>query len=255
MTYSVIFAAPLVIAAILTAVRFVGCTQDFDAFEPHGPGDEGGEKGSTQKADANLAGKGTLSVDIAFVEHGAEDSPRIFSAGDHSYQIPWWCNAVDLFLLGGGGGGSADLAGGKGGDGGQWEFATLWRGPGPVPDDLAVDAVIPSDTATISITVGAGGPPGGANAAPPGAGGDTVAVVTGVWQDKAVGGAGGVSPDPTGRGPLDPGRPLPGMDTAGGDQTTPGQPGLEPGGGGAGGGFLGAGPGADGAAWARAYQH
>jgi hypothetical protein len=34
MTYPVIIAAPLVIAAILMAVRFVGCTQDFDQFDP-----------------------------------------------------------------------------------------------------------------------------------------------------------------------------------------------------------------------------
>jgi hypothetical protein len=34
MTYPVIIAAPLLIAAILMAVRFVGCTQDFDQFDP-----------------------------------------------------------------------------------------------------------------------------------------------------------------------------------------------------------------------------
>ena len=34
MTYQVIIAAPLLIAAILMAVRFVGCTQDFDQFDP-----------------------------------------------------------------------------------------------------------------------------------------------------------------------------------------------------------------------------
>jgi Concanavalin A-like lectin/glucanases superfamily len=33
MTYQFIVAAPLLIAAILMAVRFVGCTQDFDQFE------------------------------------------------------------------------------------------------------------------------------------------------------------------------------------------------------------------------------
>jgi hypothetical protein len=33
MTYPVIIAAPLLIAAILMAVRFVGCTEDFDQFE------------------------------------------------------------------------------------------------------------------------------------------------------------------------------------------------------------------------------
>ena len=34
MTYPVIIAAPLLIAAILMAVRFVGCTQNFDQFDP-----------------------------------------------------------------------------------------------------------------------------------------------------------------------------------------------------------------------------
>jgi hypothetical protein len=34
MTYPVIIAAPLLIAAMLMAVRFVGCTQDFDQFDP-----------------------------------------------------------------------------------------------------------------------------------------------------------------------------------------------------------------------------
>ena len=34
MTYPVIIAAPLLIAAILMTVRFVGCTHDFDQFDP-----------------------------------------------------------------------------------------------------------------------------------------------------------------------------------------------------------------------------
>ena len=37
MTYQVIIAAPLLIAAILMAVRFVGCTQDFDQFDSGSP--------------------------------------------------------------------------------------------------------------------------------------------------------------------------------------------------------------------------
>jgi hypothetical protein len=34
MTYQLIIASPLLVAAILMAVRFVGCTQDFDQFDP-----------------------------------------------------------------------------------------------------------------------------------------------------------------------------------------------------------------------------
>jgi hypothetical protein len=37
MTYPVIIAAPLLIAAILMAVRFVGCTQNFDQFDHNNP--------------------------------------------------------------------------------------------------------------------------------------------------------------------------------------------------------------------------
>ncbi len=245
MTYSVIIAAPLLIAAIVMAVRFVGCTEDFDQFDPHG--DNGETKGGKNQAMARLSGLGTLSAEPAFAAHDPEPPVQFTPQGAYSYDIPWWCNFIDLFLLGGGGGGVA----GNGGQGGSWKTVTLWRGPGQPPPGVVQ---IPAATTSISITVGSGGS-GGSIAAAPNPGGETTATAVGMPPQTAPGGAAGANSDVTGTGPSPATETLSTTtETAGADQTTPGGPGNPPGGGGAGDGFFGGGAGADGQAWAVARQ-
>jgi hypothetical protein len=247
MTYSVLIAAPLLIAAIVMAFRFVGCTEDFDQFEPHGDGDEGPPKPPEVWAKASLSGSGQLSADASFPSHPENDAPPPYTqAGMYTYEIPYWCSAIDVLLLGAGGGGSSGGFAVHGGLGGSWTPVTFWRGFGTKPPGaLSISAATPS----ISITVGAGGSGG----ATPGSGGDTVATVTGLQDQTASGGAGGANSDAIGKGP-DPhtqtsnNQPV----TGGDDQTTGDGPGNSPGGAGAGGFFGGAG--ADGAAWVVARQ-
>jgi hypothetical protein len=249
MTYSVLIAAPLLIAAIVMAFRFVGCTQDFDQFEPHGGGDENGKpKVEKVYAKASLSGSGQLSV-TAVVQHDPEPT-EFFPQGAYTYDIPPWCIYIDLVLLGGGGGGSTVFPVGNGGKCGSWNVVTLWRDSGePQPDPDLVP--IPAATTSISITVGSGGG-GGPTPAP---GGDTVATATGMTDQIASGGAAGANSDATGTGPFPPNQPFNGTTADGGaDQTTANGQGNAPGGGGAGGFFPGGGAGADGKAWVLARQ-
>jgi hypothetical protein len=246
MTSSVIFGAPLLIAAIVMAVRFVGCTQDFDQFEPHGDGD-GPPEGEVPvvKANAALAGKGNLAVSAGFPAHDP-DNAQFVAPGSYDYAIPYWCNTIDLVLLGAGGGGSVDGLGGNGGASGSWETVTLQR------SDDGGETQIPWATTSISVTVGSGGGPGGVNGAPPADGGATTATAAPTtWTGD--GGPGGVSPDQTGGGAGD--QNYKGNTySAGPEQTVPGAPGNAPGGGGGGGANFFAGAGAGGAAWIVAYQ-
>jgi hypothetical protein len=232
MTDSVIIAAPLLIAAIVMAFRFVGCR--FDTSGVPGPG---GTTGGPETPPT---------------PHTPETTPFTMGAGTYPWPIPDWCNFIDLFLLGAGGGGASGIVAGQDGDGGlggQWSTNTIHRG-----SDL------PETTKTIDITLGSGGKGGQPLGAPATDGGPTTATAAAMTTQTALGGGGGANPgSPTGTGPS----PASTTDTntgetfaAGGDQATPGGHGNPFGGGGAGGTLLGAGgDGADGAAWVVARQN
>jgi hypothetical protein len=243
-TESVFLAAPLLIAAVLMAVRFVGCTQDFGAFEGAGGEDGKPPDGEGVPRAADLGGEGTLSV-VAVPAHDPTTTP-FTGAGVHTYDIPPWCTDVDLILLGAGGGGAGNVGGltGAGGVGGSWMPVTVQRG-----------AEIPSATTSITVTVGSGGS-GGSGGSAATDGGDTTATAAGMSPQSASGGTQGASTSQTtGMGPGD--ESYLGTTYQGGaDQTSPGAPGNNPGGGGAGGGSFGpgGGAGADGAAWIVARQ-
>ncbi|WP_140698950.1 hypothetical protein [Mycolicibacterium hodleri] len=249
MTYSVIFAAPLLIAAIVSAVRFVGCTQDFGVFEQGGdepPEDE------NHRAVGVLSGSGTLSAVAVFTPTHDPETASFTKPGSLSYEIPDWCNYIDVFLLGAGGGGDVGQPRGAGGEGGSWTPVPLWRGQGQPAQGMVA---IPRTTTSIAITVGAGGAAGTAGAQQGAAGGDTTATAAGMSPQTASGGAGGASPDANGKGPSPQSVSLNGTtETGGADQPSAGQPGLRPGGGGAGGFLAHGGDGADGAAWVVARQ-
>jgi hypothetical protein len=242
MNASVIIAAPLLIAAIVMAFRFVGCR--FDTSGIPGPGGTGTPGGP---------GTGTTP-------HPPETTPFTMGGGTYPWPIPDWCNFIDLFLLGAGGGGAAGvaLANGDGGLGGQWNTVTIDR-----------SSDLPETTKTITITIGAGGKcgagekggAGGKGGAPGTDGGPTTAAAAAMPTQTALGGgAGANSGSSTGKGPSpasttdsNTGETFP----AGGDQTTLGGPG-NPFGGGGGGGLIiegSGGDGADGAAWVVARQN
>ena len=103
---SLLVAAPLMIAAIVMAFRFVGCGIDADPL-PYGTrpgtGMVRGPKPLTVKA--NLTGTGTLTGKASFPGHDA--TPKTYdTAGSYAFAIPFWCTRIDLVLLGAGGGGS-----------------------------------------------------------------------------------------------------------------------------------------------------
>src|ERR1700730_18217965 len=114
--------------------------------------------------------------------------PQPLQAGSHTYDIPYWCTYIDLFLLGAGGGGAYGFPG-NGGQAGSWNAVTLYRGFGATPSGLVK---IPATTPSIDIAVGPGGA-AGTNALGPGAGGPTTATAVGLPQRKAAGGAGGAN--------------------------------------------------------------
>ena len=230
MTDSVLVGAPLLIAAIVMAVRFVGCK-----FETGGiPGAPGtGTPGTSPSVPAMFSGSGSLVV-RAFPPTSSVTTQYTTPGSPNSYPIPDWCNYVDLILLGGGGGG---ITNGSGGSGGSWAPVTLTRG---------VD--IPWETTSITFTVGSGGQ-GGSDGDP------TTATATGLTTaPTAAGGTGGGSTSAEGGSPMPAtleylGQPYPG----GQPQVIPDLTGNAPGGGGAGGPF-GGGTGAPGAAWVVARQ-
>ncbi|AHB79558.1 hypothetical protein PBI_VALIDUS_28 [Mycobacterium phage Validus] len=164
---------------------------------------------------------------------------EFITPGAFTFTIPYWCEYIDVVLLGGGEAGTnGSFAGnGQGGRAGLWFTVTLRRG---------VD--IPWTATTITGVVGAGGASNGAN------GGATTATVAGLTS-TAAGGDGGMgllNPSGQGAGNMDYNGEL---YVGGASQTSLNGAGREPGGGGAGGGFLSSGGrGGRGQAWIRAYQ-
>ncbi len=248
MTLSILIAAPLLIAAIAGAVRFVGCTEDFDQFlPPDGEDGNGGENGNAKEihCKAAFSGSGQLTA-TATLGHDAEETP-FATPGTYTYDIPSWCTEIDLFVLGGGGGGGAGVPTGRGGEGGHWDGVALWRGLGDGP---AGTIPLPASTTSITITVGSGGV-GGTD---PNSGGNTTATADGMTPLQGTGGSAAFSSDTTGLGPQPPDETVGGTTKSGGtDQTAPDGEGIAPGGGGAG-GLFGGGNGADGQAWVIARQ-
>jgi hypothetical protein len=172
------------------------------------------------------------------------------TAGTYAYEIPYWCTAIDLILLGAGGGGTyGGINNGVGGGAGSWKTATLER-----------DSDIPWATTSISITVGQGGAPGAVTGASAMAGGDTTATWDSssgpTMETAAGGGAGASSSGQIGDGP-NPGSQSIGDATltSGTAQPVAGATGNAPGGGGAGSDVISeGGAGADGAAVLVARQ-
>lgn len=181
---------------------------------------------------------------------------RIHTVGTFQYQIPHWCERLDIVCVGGGGGGEggALLLNGSGGDAAGWGYATVIRG---------VD--IPWDTYIIAGTVGRGGYGGhGVDWTPTlgdlvgvdgGAGQSSWAEASGMATVSSAGGAGGkLQPNTWGLG-LDDlelnGKTYPGCGT----ELIAGNVGNHPGGGGAGGWVLigAGGDGGNGQIWIRAY--
>jgi hypothetical protein len=246
MTLSLLTAAPLLIAAVAGAVRFVGCTEDFDQFEPHGGDGNGGDERPTYKVGAKFSAAGELTA-TATLGHPPK-TDEFTTPGTYNYDIEPWCTEIYLFVLGAGGGGSAGVPLGLGGQGGSWATVALWRAPGDAPPGTIA---LPASTTSIAITVGSGGP-GGTN---PNSGGDTSATADGMDPLTGSGGSAAFSNDATGLGPQPPSQSIGDTtETGGGDQPTPGADGIGPGGGGAG-GLIGGGNGADGAAWVIAFEN
>ena len=105
----------------------------------------------------NLGGSGTLSLvgSPAF----PTTPPATWaeqSGGSYTYDIPYWCTYIDLFLLGAGGGGAYGFPG-NGGQAGSWNAVTLYRGSGATPSGLVK---IPATTPSIDIAVGRAERPG-----------------------------------------------------------------------------------------------
>jgi Concanavalin A-like lectin/glucanases superfamily len=191
---------------------------------------------------SGFEGEGTLSMTAAFPAN-PPTTQEFSPAGNYTYNIPYWCRYIDLILLGGGGGGANAIGGvipGAGGQAGFWTTTTVQRG-----------LQIPFTTASIALTVGAGGA-GAANGAP------TMATATGMAPQTAVGGTQGAGTNgTTGQSPGN--KVYNGVTyTGGAAQNTPGAAGNAPGGGGGGANpLLGAptpGAGASGAAWIVARQ-
>jgi hypothetical protein len=201
----------------------------------------------------NLTGSGTLSLKDppSFPAMPATPwPPQPLQAGSHTYDIPYWCTYIDLFLLGAGGGGAYGLPG-NGGQAGSWNAVTLYRGSGATPSG---SIQIPSTTPSIDIAVGAGGA-AGTNALGPGAGGPTTATAAGISQRTAPGGAGGANTNSYGAAVTPPTKTLNvTTETGGGLQIIGSGNGIAPGGGAAGGFVANGGTGADGAVWIVARQ-
>jgi hypothetical protein len=201
----------------------------------------------------NLSGLGTLSLvgNPSFPAMPATSwPPGPLPAGSQTYDIPYWCTYIDLFLLGAGGGGAYGYPG-NGGQGGLWNAVTLYRGSGATPSGLIQ---IPPTTGSIDIVVGAGGA-AGTNAIAPGPGGPTTATAVGLPQRTAAGGGGGASANSDGAA-VNPSTQTLNVttETGGGLQVVGSGNGIAPGGGAAGGFIAKGGTGADGAVWIVARQ-
>jgi Concanavalin A-like lectin/glucanases superfamily len=199
----------------------------------------------------NLGGSGTLSLvgPPSFPTMSPATWPQQ-AAGSYTYNIPYWCTYLDVFLLGAGGGGAYGFPG-NGGQAGSWKAVTLYRGSGAPPSGLIQ---IPATTGTIDIAVGSGGA-AGTNTVGPGAGGPTTASAVGLSQRTAAGGAGGGSINSDGAAVNPPTETLNGTTETGGViQIVGSGNGVAPGGGAAGGFVVNGGTGADGAVWIVARQ-
>lgn len=238
MNDSLLIGTPLLIAAIVMAVRFVGCGLAGSEPPPN----------RNTVVTGNLTGHGFFSAKVESPVSKPE-TDQYEKAGTYAYSIPYWCNAIDLILLGAGGGGSYGGANEVGGGGGTWTTATLQRG-----------SDIPLAATTITVAVGQGGVGGTLSAPQGGPGGDTTAT----WDTSSGpatgtasgGGAGGSSSGVTGEGPSPSSESVGDASLNGGvAQPTAGADGNAPGGGGAGGaGLKQGGAGADGAAVLVARQ-
>lgn len=232
MNDSLLVCAPLLIAAIVMAVRFVGCGLPGATPPPT----------NNTVVTGNLTGHGVFSAKVESPESKPE-TQQYDKPGTYSYSIPYWCTTIDVILLGAGGGGSYGGNNEVGGAGGTWKTATLQRG-----------SDIPLAATTITLTVGQGGVGGALSAPQGGPGGDTTATwdtSSGTTTRTAPGGAaGGSSSGLTGEGPSPSSESVGDASLNGGvAQSTAGADGNPPGGGGAGGaGLKQGGAGADGAA-------
>jgi hypothetical protein len=250
---SLLVAAPLMIAAVVMAFRFVGCGIDSDPLPGYGDGDgndDGGNDGTKPKTyQGDLTGNGTLTAKTGFPGHDPA-TKEYDSAGTYAFAIPFWCTTIDLILLGAGGGGTyfGDQFG-VGGGAGQWQQ--------PAPLQRGSD--IPWAATTINVTVGQGGS-GGTPSAPATPGGDTTAswdTATGTTQEVASGGGAGASANgQSGDGPSPTSKSVDDATlSAGPAQSALAAAGNPPGGGGSGGDVISpGGAGADGAAIIGASQ-
>jgi len=188
---------------------------------------------------------------------------RFSYPGSFSYKIPTWAERIDIIAVGGGGGGESGglLVTGSGGSAAPWAYKTVIRG---------VD--IPYATRYLTGVIGTGGAGGagyqagfgltdilgpydgygGANGIK---GNDTYVLASGMSTLTSTGGAGGLA-RPTVAGEALSDLSFNGKSYAGAQaESTPGNVGNHPGGGGAGGwpGFQAGGSGGDGQVWIRAY--
>jgi hypothetical protein len=178
MNDSLLVAAPLMIGAIVMTVRFVGC----------GLAGPTSGNGVVVSVTGDVSGRGGLSATVSFPENKPV-TQEYTVAGAYTYEIPYWCSAIDLILLGAGGGGTyGGINNGVGGGAGSWKTATLESGPDT-----------PWATTTISIAVGHGGAPGAASGASAMAGGNTTAgweSSSGPTTETASGGGAGAATAP-----------------------------------------------------------
>jgi hypothetical protein len=241
---SLLVAAPLMIAAIVTAFRFVGCGIDSSPLpgygDTNGNGNGNGNGAKPLTVRVNLTGNGALTAKAGFPGYDPATKPYP-SAGTYAFAIPFWCTTIDLALLGAGGGGTY-VEPVVGGGAGEWQTVTLQRG-----------SDIPWAATTINVTVGQGGS-GGTPSADATPGGDTIAswdTATGTTQAVASGGGAGASANgQSGDGPSPTSQSVDDATlTAGAAQLSLAAAGNAPGGGGAGGDVISpGGAGADGAA-------
>jgi hypothetical protein len=253
---SLLVAAPLMIAAVVMAFRFVGCGIDSDPLpgygdtngngDGNGNGNGNGTKPLTVRP--NFTGTGALTAQASFPDHDPA-TQEYDSAGTYAFAIPFWSTTIDLILLGAGGGGTyAGGSFGVGGGAGDWKTATLERG-----------SDIPWATTTINVTVGQGGLGGTPSAPDATPGGDTTAswdTAPGATETASGGGAGASASGQSGDGPSPASQSVGDATlTAGTAQPNLAAAGNAPGGGGAGGDVISpGGAGADGAAIIVASQ-
>ena len=180
----------------------------------------------------------------AVIKYNGPSLTLFNSAGPFVYSIPKGTTHIDVVLLGGGGGGGGgSLSTGQGGSPGAWATGTIIRG-----------TTIPSDVEFISGLVGTGGQGGVIGQIDNGFDGSASTVGIGSFQLQAAGGDGSGHPfSVIGQGAGN--RTYNGKTYTGSADTTQfGQPGVAPGGGGAGGWFFApGGAGGRGQAWFYAY--